>query len=135
MALLQSIPVAERISIELVLWSSVATAVLLILVLGWLYLVGWIVRKQVSAAPPADAPYPALVRQWDLMRVPADQPLLLAAFTAVGVVLVLLFWAVMPVMTPHPHEDYKERRQRRQRFSRYQADRDLAENGKIDRPG
>jgi len=110
MALLQSIPVAERISIELVLWSSVATAVLLILVLGWLYLVGWIVRKQVSAAPPADAPYPALVRQWDLMRVPVDQPLLLAAFTASGALLVLLFWAVMPVMTPHPHEDYKEAR-------------------------
>lgn len=109
MGLLESLPVAEKISIELVLWSSVATAVLLILILGWLYLVGWIVRKQVSAAPPADAPYQALVRQWDLMRVPADQPLLLAAFTASGVLLVLLFWAVMPVMTPHPHEDYKEK--------------------------
>ena len=110
MSWLQALPVAERISIELVLWGSVATIVLLTLVLGWLYLFGRIVRVQVAAAVPADAPYPALVRQWDLMRVPADQPLLLAAFTASGVVLVLLFWGFMPVTTPHPHEDYKEKK-------------------------
>lgn len=103
---LKSLPVAEKISIELVLWSSVATVVLLALALGWLFVFGQLVRHQVRASSPADAPYQALVRQWDLLRVPADQPLLLTVFTATGVVLVLLFWAFMPVMTPHPHEDY-----------------------------
>ncbi|MGH7233736.1 MAG: hypothetical protein ACREJU_20605 [Nitrospiraceae bacterium] len=108
LSLLPELPVAERISVELVLWGSVATVMLLVLALVWLSLFGRIVRKQVLAASPADAPYPELVRQWDLMRVPADQPLLLAAFTASGVVLVLLFWAFMPVTTPHPHEDYEK---------------------------
>jgi hypothetical protein len=42
------------------------------------------------------------------MRVPADQPLMLTAVTAVGVCMVLLFWAAMPVTTPHPHESYKQ---------------------------
>jgi hypothetical protein len=36
---------------------------------------------------------------------------LLTAFTACGVVLVLLLWAFMPVTTPHPHEDYKNKTQ------------------------
>lgn len=103
------IPVAERISIDLVLWGSVATVVLIALVLGWLWVFGMIVRKQTATASPGDASYLAVVRQWDLMRVPADQPLLLAAFTATGVVLVLLFWVVMPVTTPHPHETYMDK--------------------------
>ena len=103
---LKNFPVPERISIELVLWGSVATVVLLGLALGWLFLFGWIVRKQVAAAHPTAEPYQALVRRWDLLRVPADQPLLLTAFTATGVVLVLLFWASIPVTTPHPHELY-----------------------------
>ena len=106
MAFFPGLPIAERISIELVLWGSVATAALLILILGWLFLFGLIVRKQVSAATWVDVPYPALVREWDAMRVPADQPLLFTAFTAGGVVLVLLFWAFMPATTPHPHEQY-----------------------------
>ena len=105
---LKNVPVPERISIELVLWGSVATVVLLGLALGWLFLFGQIVRKQVAAARPTAEPYQALVRRWDLLRVPADQPLLLTAFTATGVVLVFLFWAVMPVTTPHPHELYQK---------------------------
>ncbi|MGH7205224.1 MAG: hypothetical protein ACREI2_03320 [Nitrospiraceae bacterium] len=103
---LKGLPVPERISIELVLWGSVATVVLLGLALGWLFLFGYIVRKQVATARPAAGPYQALVRRWDLLRIPADQPLLLTIFTATGVVFVLLFWAVMPVTTPHPHELY-----------------------------
>lgn len=105
---LKNVPVPERISIELVLWGSVATVVLLGLALGWLFLFGQMVRKQVAAAHPTAEPYQALVRRWDLLRVPADQPLLLIAFTATGVVLVFLFWAVMPVTTPHPHELYQK---------------------------
>jgi hypothetical protein len=105
---LKDVPVPERISIELVLWGSVATVVLLGLALGWLFLFGQIVRKQVAAARPTTELYEALVLRWDLLRVPADQALLLTAFTATGVVLVFLFWAVMPVTTPHPHELYQK---------------------------
>jgi hypothetical protein len=100
--------VAERISLELNLWGAPATLMLLLLVLGWLWVFGWIVRKQAASARPVDAPYPAVVRQWDLIRVPADQPLVLTVVTVTGVILVLLFWSFMPVTTPHPHEDYKK---------------------------
>lgn len=107
--LLKSLPVAERIGVELTLWGTPATIVLLVLLVGWLFIVGAIVRRQARAASPAQASYQGLVRTWDLMRVPGDQPLLLTAFTATGVLLVLLFWGAMPVTTPHPHEDYKNK--------------------------
>lgn len=106
--LLKVIPIAERISIELTAWGSVAAVVLLALTLGGLFLFGKLVQRQADAASPATASYEARVHQWDLMRVPADQPLMLTVFTATGVVLVLLLWAFMPVTTPHPHESYKE---------------------------
>jgi hypothetical protein len=106
--LIKGIPVAERISIELVLWGSAATVVLLLLVLGWLYGVGWIVQRQARAARPSQAPYPAVVQRVDLLRIPADQPLTLIVFVGSGVLLVLLLWAFMPVTTPHPHEEYKK---------------------------
>lgn len=109
LALLKSLPVAERIGVELTLWSTPATIVLLVLVVGWLFLVGAIVRRQAKAATQAQASYQGLIRTWDLMRVPGDQPLLLTAFTAAGAFLVFLFWGAMPVTTPHPHESYKDR--------------------------
>jgi len=108
MELLKAVPVAERISIELTLWGSVSAVVLLALMLGGLFLFGKLVQRQADAASPASAPYEARVHQWDLMRVPADQPLMLTVFTATGVALVLLLWAFMPVTTPHPHESYKQ---------------------------
>jgi hypothetical protein len=106
--LLKAVPVAERISIELVLWGSVATGVLLALMLGGLFLFGKLVQRQANTAGPAPADYQARVYQWDLMRVPADQPLMLTVFTATGITMVLLLWAFMPVTTPHPHESYKQ---------------------------
>jgi len=106
--LIKAWPVAERISIELTLWSSIATLMLIMLLLGWLFLFGKFVAKQTTAAQSSDASYQALIRQWDLIRVPSDQPLLLTAFTASGVLLVFLFWGFMPVTTPHPHEQYKK---------------------------
>ena len=48
--------------------------------------------------------YERLIWRWDMLRVPADQGLMLTAFTGTGAVLSLLFWAVLPVSTPHPHE-------------------------------
>lgn len=106
--LLKTVPVAERISLELNLWGVPASLVLLLLVLGWLFLFGWIIRRQAATARPAEASYQAVVRQWDLLRVPADQPLLLTVVAVTGVILVLLFWAFMPVTTPHPHELFKK---------------------------
>lgn len=105
---IKALPVAERISLNLTLWGSVSTAVLVILVLVWLSLMGRIVRRQASGASAATEPYQGLIRAWDLMRVPADQPLLLTVFTAAGVLLVFALWAFMPVTTPHPHESYKK---------------------------
>ncbi len=103
---LKGLAVAERIGLELALWGIPAVATVLLLACGWLYCFGRIVRRHVTAARPCDASYPELVRRWDLLRVPADQPLLLTALVSTGVVLVLLFWAAMPVTTPHPHESY-----------------------------
>jgi hypothetical protein len=103
----KNLGVAERISIELVLWAAPATIMFLILFVGWLFGVGWIVRRQAAVARPSDAPYPVLVRRWDLLRVPRDQPLALTVFVLSGIVLVLLFWGLMPVKTPHPHEMYR----------------------------
>jgi hypothetical protein len=102
------LPVPERIGLELVMWGTPAAIVLMGLALGWLFAVGWIVRRQAIRAAPIDDPYPSVVRRWDLLRIPADPALTLTVFVASGVVLVLLLWAFMPVTTPHPHEDYKK---------------------------
>jgi hypothetical protein len=104
MEMLKGIPVAERISIELTIWGSVALGVLIILLLIGVSLVGRIIRSTASASAPITDSYQAVVTRWDLMRVPADQGLMLTALTGTGVVLSLLFWAALPVSTPHPHE-------------------------------
>lgn len=108
MEFLKEMPVAERISIELVLWGTPATIALLLLALGWVYVFGKIVKRQAALGTPVEGTFTTVVRQWDLMRVPADQPLVLTAMTAVGVLLVMLLWAFMPVTTPHPHESHKK---------------------------
>ncbi|WP_455389725.1 hypothetical protein, partial [Petrachloros mirabilis] len=104
MEMLKGIPVAERISIELTIWGSVASAVLITLLLIGVSLVGRIIRSTASASAPITDSYQGVVTRWDLMRVPADQGLMLTALTGTGVVLSLLFWAALPVSTPHPHE-------------------------------
>lgn len=108
MEFLKEVPVAERISIELVLWGTPATIALLLLALGWVYAFGKIVKRQAVLGVPVEGSLTSVVRQWDLMRVPADQPLMLTAITAVGVLLVMLLWGFMPVTTPHPHESQKK---------------------------
>jgi hypothetical protein len=104
----KSIPVGERISIELTIWGSVASLVLLVLLLIGVSLVGRMIRSSAEAAQPVSETYQGLITRWDLMRVPADQGLMLAALTGAGVVLSLLFWAALPVTTPHPHECCKK---------------------------
>jgi hypothetical protein len=102
-----AIPIAEQISIELVMWGSVASVGLILLILGWLYGLGAIVQRHVSESVPQEGTYQDLIHRWDLLRVPADQPLLFTAFTGAGVVLVFIFWGLLPATTPHPHEEYE----------------------------
>lgn len=108
MDLLKGIPVAEKISIELTLWGSVASAVLIALLLVGVSLIGRIVRSVASRATPTSESYQSLITRWDLMRVPADQGLMLTALTGAGVALSVLFWTALPVSTPHPHECCKK---------------------------
>jgi hypothetical protein len=101
------IPVAEQISLELVMWGSVASVVLILCILGWLYGLGWLTQSFVKNAKPLDGTEEERANFWDGLRIPADQPLLLTAFTGAGVVLVFVFWALLPSTTPHPHEEYE----------------------------
>jgi hypothetical protein len=106
--LLKGVPVAEKISIELTLWGSVASAVLIVLLLVGVWFVGRLVRGLTQGARPVVDGYERVVARWDLMRVPADQGLMLTALTAAGVVLSVLFWVALPESTPHPHECCKK---------------------------
>lgn len=108
MEMFKGIPVAERIAVELTAWGSVSSAVLIVMLLIGVSLVGRIIRSAAQAAQPAAENYQGLITRWDLMRVPADQGLMLTALTGTGVVLSLLFWASLPVTTPHPHECCKK---------------------------
>ncbi|MDE3049396.1 MAG: hypothetical protein KGJ48_05785 [Nitrospirota bacterium] len=108
MDVLKSIPIAERISIELILWGTVATGMLLLLLVIGLSLVGRVIRGTVESAGHTSENYQGLITRWDLMRVPADQGLMLTALTGGAVVMSLLFWSSLPVFTPHPHDCCKK---------------------------
>jgi hypothetical protein len=101
---LKGIPIAERISTELSLWSTVSALVLLILLVIGFSLVGRVIRSTVESAGHAPENYQGLITRWDLMRVPADQGLMLTVLSGVAVLLSLLFWSSLPVFTPHPHD-------------------------------
>ena len=108
MEMLKGVPVAEKISIELTLWGGVASGVLIALLVVGLSLVGRMIRGTVESAQHASENYQGLITRWDLMRVPADQGLILTALTGGAVILSLLFWSSLPVFTPHPHDCCKK---------------------------
>jgi hypothetical protein len=108
MEMLKGVPVAEKISIELTLWGGVASGVLIALLVAGLSLVGRMIRGTVESAGHASENYQGLITRWDLMRVPADQGLMLTALTGGAVILSLLFWSSLPVFTPHPHDCCKK---------------------------
>ncbi len=101
------IPVAEQISLELVMWGSVSTVVLILCILGWLYGLGWLAQPFVRNGRSLEGDVEERTNFWDALRIPKDQPLLLTAFTGTGVVLAFVFWGLLPVSTPHPHEEYE----------------------------
>ena len=98
------LPISERIGLEVTLWGTIASMVLIVLLTIGVSTVGRIVRDIAAVAPPAPGDYQAVITRWDLMRVPGDQGLFLTGVTGTGVLMCLLFWAVLPVTTPHPHE-------------------------------
>ncbi len=102
--LLKGIPVAERISIDLTLWVTVATGSLLLLLVIGFSIVGRMIRGTVESAGHAPENYQGLVTRWDLSRVPVDQGWMLAALSGAAVALSILFWFSLPVFTPHPHD-------------------------------
>jgi hypothetical protein len=108
MELFHGIPVAERIGVELSLWGGISAAVLIVLLLIGVSLIGRIIRSTAASARPVSETYQRVITRWDLMRVPADQGLMLTAVTLGGAVLSVLFWASLPVTTPHPHECCKK---------------------------
>lgn len=98
------LPVAERIGLEFTAWGSISLIVLLALTFIGLSILGKLVQGRAASAQPAGDTYQGLISRWDMLRVPADQGLMLIAFTATGAALSILFWSVLPVSTPHPHE-------------------------------
>ena len=89
------------------MWTTPTTIVLIALLAGWMFGLGTLTQRVVRASTPVSGSFQDIVYKWDALRIPKDQPLLLTAFTGVGVVLVVLFWGLLPVSTPHPHEDYE----------------------------
>ena len=101
------IPIAEQITIELLMWSIPAAIVLVVCLLIWLKLFGWRIKRFVVAAgQTSSAGLQERVREWDAWRVPADSVLMLVSFTGVAVLLTVVFWVLLPVTTPHRHPDY-----------------------------
>ena len=101
------IPIAEKITLELIMWATPTTLVLIAMLYGWMVGLGALAQRQVRASTPVDGTFQDIVYQWDVLRIPKDQPLFLTAFTGAGVVLAFLFWGLIPVSTPHPHEEYE----------------------------
>jgi len=102
------LPIAEQISIELLLWTAATAIVALILALVALQLYGWRVKATVEASGRATgAPYPERVRRWDYSRIPGDPGLLFTSFAAITVLLTIAFWIFLPVTTPHPAEEFQ----------------------------
>ncbi|MDA0738539.1 MAG: hypothetical protein O2999_07765 [Nitrospirae bacterium] len=101
------IPVAEKITIELLMWATPTTLVLIAMLYGWMFGLGTLAQRQVRASTAVNGSFQDIVYQWDAIRIPKDQPLLLTAFMGAGVVVVFLFWNLIPVSTHHPHEEYQ----------------------------
>ena len=102
------LPVAERIGLELTIWGTISFVVLMVLAIVGVSILGQVVRRMAEQARPAPQNYQGLVTRWDLMRVPVDPAVLLGSLAVAGVILSVVFWSILPVTTPHPHECCKK---------------------------
>ena len=98
------LPVAERIGLELTIWGTISFLVLMVLATIGVSILGQFIRRMAEGARPAAENYQGLITRWDLMRVPVDPAVLLGSVTTAGVLLSVVFWTILPVTTPHPHE-------------------------------
>jgi hypothetical protein len=100
-------PIAEQITIELLIWAIPAAIVATLMVIIWLKLFGWRIKRYLAAHGQAGAvSFLDRVRQWDLSRVPADPVLMLVSLSGVAVLLTVAFWVFLPETTTHRHPDY-----------------------------
>jgi hypothetical protein len=100
-------PIAEQITLELLLWVVPTVIVAFILALVALQLYGWRVKAVARSGQPSSAPYPERVRRWDAWRVPKDPGLMFTSLAATVLLLTIAFWTFLPVTTPHPAEEFK----------------------------
>jgi len=101
------LPIAEQITIELLLWTIPVVLVSVVLALVWLQLFGWRIKAfLVANGETSPAGLLERVRSWDHARVPADPWLVLGSIAGVAVLLTVAFWVFLPATTPHPHPDY-----------------------------
>lgn len=100
-------PIAEQITIELLIWAIPAAIVATLMVIIWLKLFGWRIKRYLAAHGQAGAvSFLDRVRQWDLSRVPADPVLMLVSLSGMAVLLTVAFWVFLPETTTHRHPDY-----------------------------
>ncbi|CUS38330.1 conserved membrane hypothetical protein [Candidatus Nitrospira nitrificans] len=102
------LPIAERIGLELTIWGTISSALLTVLSLIGVSIFGQIIRRISEDCKPTSESYQGLITRWDLMRVPTDQGLLLTTLAGVGIVFSVMFWSILPVTTPHPHDCCKK---------------------------
>jgi len=76
------LPVAERIGLELTIWGTISFAVLMVLAAIGISILGQLIRRIAESARPAAENYQGIITRWDLMRVPADQGLMMASLAA-----------------------------------------------------
>jgi hypothetical protein len=101
------LPIAEQITIELLLWTIPVVLVMVGLGLVWLQLFGWRIKAFLAAhGEMSPAGLPERVRSWDQARVPSDPWLVLGSLAGVAFLLTVAFWVFLPATTPHPHPDY-----------------------------
>jgi hypothetical protein len=101
-------PIAEQITLDVLVWSIPPLIALIVLALIALQVYGWRIKKTVaSAGRPTSDSFVERVRRWDYFRVPRDQGLMFISLAAVFVFFTIVFWTVLPVTTPHPAEEYK----------------------------
>lgn len=100
-------PIAEQITIELLIWGIPAAIVAVLMGIIWLKLFGWRIKRYLAAhAQAGPVNFLDRVRQWDFSRVPADPLLMLVSFTGVVFILTVAFWVFLPETTTHRHPDY-----------------------------
>lgn len=100
-------PIAEQITLELLIWGIPTVIVAILMGIIWLKLFGWRIKRYLAThAQAGPASFLDRVRQWDYARVPADPVLMLVSFTGVVVILTVAFWVFLPETTTHRHPDY-----------------------------